>query len=149
LNGGFDWRFESVASVGLAFDQAIRRSGRRSLRLYFDGSTNTDFQHLRQRLPVRPNTSYRFQCYLRAENLSSDSGVRFRLYDEQDPSRLDRLTEDVRGNQEWKVIQDEFTTGPETRLLVVAVRRLPSRGIDRQLGGKVWIDQVSLRAVEE
>ena len=43
----------------------------------------------------------------------------------------------------WKSATGEFTTGPDTRLLVLRVRRLPEGSPIR---GKLWVDDFHLTA---
>jgi len=54
----------------------------------------------------------------------------------------------VTGTRNWSPRQLEFRTGPKTRLAVVRVARPPSRMFDNRISGTLWIDRVSLIAVE-
>jgi tetratricopeptide (TPR) repeat protein len=145
--GGFGWRKPRVGGALFDFDTTTHRSGARSLRVTFDGSANLNFQHLVQYILVEPHSRYHFQVFLRTEAISSDSGMRFRIYDPKHRAALDTLTPGLVGSQAWTLQQTEFTTGPETRLLVIALRRLPSRKFDNKLRGTVWVDDVSLAPV--
>ena len=44
LNGGFDWRVIPAEGAEMAWDEQIVHSGRRSLRVDFDGKANVDFR---------------------------------------------------------------------------------------------------------
>lgn len=147
LQGGFGWRQRPHGSYEYGFDIRTYRSGARSLRVRFGGTHNVDFQHLFQYVPVEPRTRYRFSAALRTEAISTDSGMRFRIFDPKHRAALDTLTPSLVGSQPWTLQQTEFTTGPETRLLVIALRRLPSRKFDNKLRGTVWVDDVSLAPV--
>ncbi len=144
LGGGFGWRKPRVAGALFDVDTTTHRSGARSLRVTFDGSANLNFQHLVQYVLVEPHSRYRFEAFLRTEAISSDSGMRFRIFDPKHRAALDTLTASLVGSQPWTLQQTEFTTGPETRLLVIVLRRLPSRKFDNKLRGSVWVDDVSL-----
>jgi hypothetical protein len=92
-----------------------------------------------QYVPVHPATLYRFSGYMRVEGITTDSGPRFQIYDAEAPSKLFLSTENLTGSSSWSPERLEFTTGPETRLLVVRlaglqpqVRQLDCRnGLDR------------------
>jgi tetratricopeptide (TPR) repeat protein len=144
LNGAFDWREDSIPGVVFSSDSVVIHGGRRALRTTFDGSTNLDFQNLRQFTPVEPRHRYHFAAYLRLEGISTESGIRFAIYDPFHPAALQILTSDLVGSHPWSLIQEEVVTSPETHLLVIALRRIPSWKFDNKLRGTVWVDDVSL-----
>src|ERR1700745_258262 len=116
----------------------------RSLRIVFDGTANLDFQNLMQFVPVVPLHRYHFSAYLRTQDISTDSGVRFAVFDPIHPSLPQLLTPNVVGTQPWSPVVMDFAAGPETRLLVIALRRIPSWKFDNKLRGSVSVDDVSL-----
>ena len=149
LNGGFGWYEIKVAGASFALDSSSPHSGDRALQVSFDGSTNLNFGNILQYVVVEPRTRYRFQAYVRCEAISTDRGVHFRIFDVRRPAALDVETEDLTGTVSAWTPQDlEFVTGPETRLLVVALSRRPSTKLDNKLSGTVWVDDVSLIPVE-
>ncbi len=147
VNGGFGWRQLLVAEASFQLDTSTFHSGSRSLRISFDGGSNLDFSHLVQYVPVEPGTRYRFAAYLRTEEISTDSGMRFRISDPHHTGVVDLLTQDLVGTHPWSLLETEVTTGPQTRILAIWLRRLPSRKFDNKLRGTVWIDDVSLTPV--
>lgn len=147
LNGGFGWRISPLEGVRIDFDEAVYRSAPRSLRLRFDGTRNLGLGNIVQFVPVSPNRRYRFSGYIRSENVSTDSGVRFGITDAQHRGVFDILTHNVVGTQPWALEEVQFNTGPETRLVRIEIRRLPSRKLDNRIRGTVWIDDVSLEAI--
>jgi hypothetical protein len=85
---------------------------------------------------------------MRVEGITTDSGPRFQIYDAEAPTRLFLSTENLTGNSSWSPERLEFTTGPETRLLVLRVTRPFSRKLDNLIAGTVWIDQINLSSAE-
>jgi tetratricopeptide (TPR) repeat protein len=147
VNGGFGWRQLLVAEASFQSDTSTFHSGSRSLRISFDGGSNLDFSHLVQYVPVEPGTRYRFAAYLRTEEISTDSGIRFWISDPHHTGVVDLLTQDLVGTHPWSLLETAVTTGPQTRVLAIWLRRLPSRKFDNKLRGTVWIDDVSLTPV--
>lgn len=147
VNGGFGWRQLPVAEASFQSDTTTFHSGSRSLRISFDGSSNLDFSHLVQYVPVEPGARYRFAAYLRTEEISTDSGIRFWISDPHHTGAVDLLTQDLVGTHPWSLLETQVTTGPQTRLLAIWLRRLPSRKFDNKLRGTAWIDDVSLTPV--
>jgi len=149
VNGGFGWRQLPIPGAPLEFDTAIAHSGARSLRVTFDGSTNIDFAHLRQFVPVEPQTHYRLAAYLRTHEISTNSGLRFWVVDPRRERDLSAFTPNMVDSHPWTLQQMEFTTGPETRMVEIVLRRLPSQKFDNKIRGTVWVDDVSLIAVTQ
>lgn len=138
----FDWNILPVSHVEVTRDSKAH-SGRFSLHIQFDGMENTDFSHVSQNTVLRPGR-YRFQAWVRSENLTTDQGVYFRIADAEDPRRLSVETEQTHGTTGWHLITSTFVVSPATSLVVVRIHRRPAWKFDNQIKGGVWIDQVSL-----
>lgn len=138
----FDWNILPVSHVEVTRDSKAH-SGQFSLHLRFDGAENTDFAHVFQKTVLRPGR-YRFQAYVRSQDLTTDQGVYFRIADAEDPRRLSVETDQTRGTTDWHVITATFVASPATRLVLVRVQRRPAWKFDNQIKGDVWIDQVFL-----
>ena len=149
LNGAFDWREDPVSGAAFGSDSDVVHTGGRALRITFDGSANLDFQNLWQFCPVEPHQRYHFSAYLRLEGISTDSGIRFAIHDAFHPAALQILSPDLLGSHPWSLVEADFVTGPQTHLLIIALRRLPSWKFDNKLRGTVWVDDVSLVPVSE
>lgn len=145
-NAGLDWRFAAGPGYTITLDHFISQRGSRSLRVDFDGGSNPDFLGMSQIVPVQPNTRYRFQGYIKTENISTDSGLFFWISSFQAPvtEQFTRATENRIGTSPWSLEQVEFRTGPQTRLLRLGLRRLLSKKLNNLLQGKVWVDNLSL-----
>lgn len=145
--GGLQWRFEPGAGYQIEID-SLGQSGSRSCRVSFDRTANPDFYHVHQFVPVRPQTRYRFQGFMKTENITSDSGVRFAIFAAGGGAPSHLLSEGPArpASQSWTPDQMEFRTGPDTRFVMVSLRRQQSPGlINSAIGGRVWIDNLSLR----
>jgi tetratricopeptide (TPR) repeat protein len=139
LNGGFDWLYAKTLDVTLALDPTQSHSGHRSLSITFDTAKIED-AGIRQLILVQPNTRYEFSAYFRAEDMEGAGGLRFVM---QDPFKgtIVFASEELKDASFWKQVSDTFATGPETRLLVLRVQRVPAGSPIR---GRLWIDGVRL-----
>lgn len=142
LNGGFDWTHESVPGVSLALDPTESHSGHRSLSIVFDGAGIQD-TGIRQRVAVEPNTTYEFSAYFKSENLQGAGGPVFVVQDGFTDATY-FTSDELKGADFWKQVGGTFTTGPDTRLLLVRVAHIPAANAIR---GGLWID--GLRLAEE
>jgi tetratricopeptide (TPR) repeat protein len=144
LNGAFDWREDPIPGAAFHSDADVVHAGKRALRVTFDGSANLDFHNLWQFCPVEPSHRYHFAAYLRLVGISTDSGLRFAIYDPFHSAAPQILTPNLVGSHAWSPVEEDFVTGPETQLIIVALRRVPSWKFDNKLSGTVWVDDVSL-----
>jgi tetratricopeptide (TPR) repeat protein len=139
LNGGFDWIYEKSPDVSLALDSTELHSGHRSLSLVFD-SRGIEDAGIRQLIPVEPNTNYEFSAYFKSEGLEGAGGPRFLLEDEF--AGLNYFaSEELKDADFWKPVGGTFTTGADTKLLVLRIQRVPAGNAIR---GKLWISSIRL-----
>ncbi len=146
VNGGFGWREVPAAGVRYARDCVVTHSGSHSLRVDFGGSANLDFQNVLQLVAVQPRTRYHFSAWLRTKGISTDHGIRFQIFDPQHESEVQFLTPNMIGTNPWTLVQGDFTTGKDTRLLEAALRRIFSWKFDNKIRGTAWVDDVALSA---
>lgn len=146
-NRGLDWRFSLRPGFQVGLDNITAQNGTHSLQVTFDGTSNPDFGLVSQFVPVEPNRDYRFRGYIRTENITTDSGLRFALELKDPLPGRDRVlfTESKVGTEPWTLAQVDFRTGPTTHFVLVSLHRAASSKLDNLLRGTVWIDNVSLK----
>ena len=142
--GGFGWRQNNVEGGDFDFDTEQKHSGNRSARLTFDGTKNLSYGDLFQYVLVSPGTKYHFQGFLRADQISTESGMRFEILDPKHQQDLDVLTQNETGTVPWTLEQLDFTTGPQTHVILVRIARKPSQRLDNKLRGTLWIDDLTI-----
>ncbi len=140
LNGGFDWRYASTALAQVSIDTSEYHSGMRSLSFTFMSSpgAQTGVSHL---IPVEPNTRYLFHAYAKGQEIYSNSGPRIAIYDVYSNTRY-VFSDDIIGSSAWHPLEAEFTTSPDTRMLILVVMREPGSSA---IQGQYWIDDVTLQ----
>jgi tetratricopeptide (TPR) repeat protein len=142
--GGFGWRQSDAKGADFDFDMDVKHSGSRSARLIFDGTENLSYEGLFQFVLVSPGTRYHFQGFLRTDQISTESGMRFEIVDPKDQQHLDVVTPNETGTLPWTLEQIDFTTRPQTHLILIRFVRRPSERLDNKLRGTVWIDDVTI-----
>src|SRR5258708_923764 len=103
--GGFGWRQSDVAGADFDFDTDEKHSGSRSARLIFDGTKNLSYENLFQFVLVSPGTHYRFQGFLRTDQISTESGMRFQIVDPKHQQDLNVVTQNETGTLPWTLEQ--------------------------------------------
>jgi tetratricopeptide (TPR) repeat protein len=147
-NGGLGWRWNSSIGASIDFDSAPPSYGVRTVRLDFGGGSNLEITEPMQYVPVEPSHAYHFHAYMRTEEISTESGLRYSIVDPNHNNAVNALTENFTGSHPWTATDMEVTTGPETHFLLVRLLRLGSRLFDNKLSGTVWIADVSLAPAE-
>lgn len=143
-NGGLGWRWSPVQGATIDFDSQPGPEGLRALRLDFTGGSNVNLGAPLQFVPVQPQTTYHFHAYMRTQDITTESGLRFSIIDPNHPSAVSVLTENLTGTHPWNAQDANVTTGPETHFLLVRLFRSQSRLFDNRLSGTVRIAGVSL-----
>ena len=139
LNGGFDWQYRQSKQVSLALDPTQSHGGHRSLLITFDAE-KIDDAGIAQLVPVQPSTGYDFSAYFRADDIQGAGGLRFAVQDLYTEATY-FASDELKNADFWKEIRGSFTTGPDTKLLLLRVRREPP---GMPIKGKLWIDAVRL-----
>lgn len=145
LNAGFDWQYQKQSSVTLTLDDRDAHGGRRSLLIAFDGPGILD-AGIYQLVAVQPNTKYDFTGYYKNSEMEGAGGPHFTIQDMYTQA-VYYESEELREAGFWKSADGEFTTGPDCRLVVLHITRIPAGSPIR---GKLWVDDFRIvRKVSE
>jgi tetratricopeptide (TPR) repeat protein len=139
LNAGFDWQYQNQSGVDLTLDASDFHAGLRSLTITFDGPGISD-AGIYQFVPVQPSTTYDFTAYYKTSDMEGAGGPHFTIQDMYTQA-VYYESDELKDAGFWKSADGEFTTGPECKLVVLHVRRLPAGSPIR---GKLWIDDFHL-----
>ncbi len=145
IGGGFAWNVAPpTPGVQVTIDSNEKHSGQRSLRLGFDGSRNVNFSGVCHLAEVQPGASYHFSAWLRAQDLTTDQGTRFRLDWQENSRTAFTETPEMHGTQPWKQMNLAWTAPSGVNQVRVCVTRHPSDDFGSRIHGTAWIDDVSL-----
>jgi len=139
LNAGFDWQYQKQSSVTLTLDPSDFHAGRRSLLIAFDGPGIVE-SGIYQLVAVQPNTTYDFSGYYKTGEFEGAGGPHFTIQDMYTQA-VYYESEELKDTGFWRSADGKFTTGPDCKLIVLHVRRLPAGSPMR---GKLWIGDFHL-----
>jgi len=139
LNAGFDWQYHKQGGVDWTLDPTEFHSGQRSLLIAIDGPGISD-AGLTQFVAVQPNTTYDFSGYYKSGEQQGAGGLHFTVQDMYGQT-VYYESDDLKESSFWKSATGEFTTGPDCKLLILHIRRLPAGSPIRV---KLWIDDFHL-----
>jgi tetratricopeptide (TPR) repeat protein len=142
--GGLGWRWDSPDDTSIDFDSQAGPNGSRAVRLDFTGGGNVAIDAPFEFVAVAPNQHYHFHASMRTDGITTESGMRFAIFDPNHKDAVNVVSDSVTGTQPWTPIDEDVVTGPQTHFLLVRLARYPSRLFDNKLGGTAWIADVSL-----
>lgn len=86
----FDWSIPRRGSVEISRDHDL------GLEIHFDGAENVKLDGVRQSIIVSSG-KYRFAAVIQSDDLTTDQGPFFHIFDPQDLGRVDVQTQQIRG----------------------------------------------------
>ncbi|HTZ34033.1 MAG TPA: tetratricopeptide repeat protein [Methylomirabilota bacterium] len=143
----YSWHFRPLdQGVSIGFDKAEHTSGggQQSLRLSFDGKHNPDLDAACTQVNVQPSTNYYFSGWIKTRDLTTESGIQFRIrgYYSKTPDALS--TREIHGTNPWTEVELDWTSAPDAHLAQICVRREASENPDVRISGAAWVDDVNL-----
>ncbi len=143
----FDWHLEPAEDVRASRTCFAVGKGQCSLELTFRGTENIDYHGVSENAVVRPG-KWMLQGSIKSEGITTDQGVSLRIYDAIQPQNLDVRTDSLTGTHEWRKMECLFKVKSATSLVRIEVTRQASLKADNKIVGRVWIDSVSLKPVD-
>ncbi|HEV7473365.1 MAG TPA: tetratricopeptide repeat protein [Pyrinomonadaceae bacterium] len=142
----FGWQVQSNSQVQIGIDGGQGHTGSRSLRLYFQVRSHIEAINVTQLVPVKPNTEYDFECYLKTDRLESAETPVISIVNAADDAYLGHSTPAPSGSNNWQRVAFSFKTGPQAE--AIKVRMIRSTCADSAvcpIFGTVWYDDFDLK----
>jgi len=147
IGEAYAWRFAKTSrSAQIDFDTQEEYSGKRSLRVSFDGSADVAFYDVCQTVPAEAGTAYELSGWMKSKDLTTDQGVRIELRPGI-PGLTGAITTDVRGTQPWTRFAAVWPGAKENQETQICLRRDASDQEDNKIRGTAWVDDVALTPI--
>ena len=141
----FSWRYQpNTQGVQISLDRVQKHSGSQSLRLTFDGKHNENLEPACTMVNVEPNTAYHFSGWVRTQDLTTNSGIGFRIHSAGGPSSGVDQTREIHGTTPWTLVEMAWTAGPKVHQASVCIMREPSDTPNTNISGSAWVDDINL-----
>jgi hypothetical protein len=142
----FGWQVQSnpQTQIGIATGQG--HTGDRSLRVVFQVRSHIDTINVSQLVPVKPDTQYDVECYVKTERLESAETPVVVITNAADDQWLASSPDAPSGNNNWQRISLSFKTGAKTEAVKVKMQRnsCPNSPVC-PIFGTVWYDDFDLK----
>jgi hypothetical protein len=145
VGGGFGWWVGRLPEARIAIEGGgAAAHGRRGMAIDFRGG-NPEFRHVSQVVPVDEARRYRLTAMIASEAVSSLSGPRLRVDANHACPGLGRTDgPEIRGTAAWQSVEVPFVTPPGCHAVIVRVVRPATERLDRDLRGRLYLDDVAL-----
>lgn len=146
---GFGWQFaRDPNTLKISLDTNDPRSGKFSLRLDWNGNSQPNTPVFSQLVLVEPNARYQLSFAARTQEIVS-GGLPFVVVIDKNSADNRVLAQSKtlpKGNSSWQDYSLEFTTGSETRGVLIGLQR-EGCGADPScpIFGRLWLDNFSVR----
>ena len=148
LGWGFDWHVRRTSGVEVTRDRFVAASGRHSLRLSFSGPPTLDLVTVWQSVVVEPGREYALRALARARDFFTRSGLKVQVAT-LDNARVLAESPAVTGTTpDWVVLETRVRIPEDLNMVLVRLRREGAPAPEGNLGGRVWIDDLSLTQVD-
>lgn len=146
FQGGLDWRLRDSSHLTAKRDQSSRFKDFYSLLLEFDGGENLAGPFLHQWVYLPRPGRYQLRYAVKAENLSTDQGVSFRVVALDRYPSYHSLAEGPMHLEEpdWHLCSVPFQTTSPGTFIEIRLWRDPSRKLDNLFRGRLWLDAVEI-----
>jgi hypothetical protein len=138
LNSGFDWHYSTIPNVATMLDSTQSHDGGESLLVSYSGPSEEI--GMSQYVPVLPGVTYTTSAWVKSEELETANGPRLSVVDPYTSTEYAH-TEETAGTTAWHRVTAQFTTGPDTHLVLLRFSRQPS---ETRIEGRFWVDGVHL-----
>jgi tetratricopeptide (TPR) repeat protein len=144
---GFDWQVRHAWGMEVSLDRFAAASGRQSLRLSFNSFPTLDFSGVYQRVAVEPGREYHLRALAKALDFTTQSGVKLQVVTHDGEQVLGETAAIAGTTADWVPLEAHVQVPPDTALIILRVRREPTPGPEGNLGGKLWLDDITLTPV--
>jgi tetratricopeptide (TPR) repeat protein len=143
----FGWQVQSNSQTQIGIDAGQGHTGSRSLRVFFQVRSHIDTINVSQLVPVKANTEYDLECYLKTERLESAETPVVVIVNAADESWLAGSPAAPSGSNNWQRIFLSFKTGPKTEAVKVKMlRNSCANSPVCPIFGTVWYDDFDLKS---
>jgi len=144
----FGWQVPSSPEVQIGIASSVGHNSNRSLRIFFQVRSHLEPIDVSQLVPVRPDTDYNLECYVKTEQLVGASTPMILIEDASDGAQLAASPNLANGSNDWQPVYLAFKTGPKTEAVQLKLFRGPcsQKGQVCPIFGTVWYDDFALKS---
>lgn len=140
----FGWQLSPLPQTEITTVGSHRHAGTRSLRIIFNGYSKANFYNVSQLVVVEPNTRYRFEGYVRTQDLKSGGTPLIEAANVADNKVLGTSQPFPVGRNDWYPVTFEFSTPEKTEAIYLRTNRAFCGDVC-PIFGTIWYDDFNLQ----
>jgi hypothetical protein len=143
---GFGWRSEKkTPSVALSLDSAGPKDGRSSLRVEFNGDSDSSTPIISQFVLIDPKRRYQLRFSYRSERIVSGGAPTVMVFDAHDNKTLGQSDTFPATTEGWRDTTIDFVSGESAGAVHIALQRNRCASSPCPIFGRFWLDSFSLQ----
>ncbi|HUF05632.1 MAG TPA: tetratricopeptide repeat protein [Aridibacter sp.] len=143
----FEWNIQQGKNPAVGISVEQKREGGKSLALIFEARSTGAFRTVSQAVAVLPGVEYRFEAFLKTE-LETEKTMFWEIADAVTGHVL-ASTQSVAAASDWAPVSAVFSTKDGSEGVIIRLVREKCVGSECRIAGRVWIDAVSIKRVDQ
>ena len=140
----FGWQISNIPQTEVALDASQSRTGNRSLRIVFNGFPKAAYYNIGQIVVVDPSTRYKFEGFVRTQDLKSGGTPVIEVANAMDGIVLGTSAPFPMGRNDWQPVTIEFSTPEKIEGIHVRTNRAFCGDVC-PIFGIIWYDDFNLQ----
>jgi tetratricopeptide (TPR) repeat protein len=147
VDRGFGWFIFAKTEPAVEVDESEKLSGKRSLRLRFNGDWKAPYETISQRIVIAPERRYRISFGVRTKDIVTGGPPAIVVKDAVTNERLGQSEAFPTPSSNWQTMQFEFSTRPGTQAILLEFTRVADACTPCPIFGELWIDDLVIADV--
>jgi len=140
VDRGFNWFIFAKTEPAIEIDEAEKLSGKKSLRLRFNGDWKAPYDTISQRIVVEPEKRYRITFGVRTKEIVTGGPPAIAVRDAVTNERLAQSEPFPTPSSNWQTMQFEFSTRPGAQAILLEFTRVTDACSPCPIFGELWLD---------
>jgi len=147
VDQGFGWFIFAKTEPAVQEDESEKLSGKKSLRLRFNGDWKGPNETISQRIVVEPEKRYRISFGVKTKDVVTGGPPAFAVRDAVTNERLGQSAAFPTPSSDWQTMSFEFSTTAATQAVVLEFMRVAGECNPCPIFGELWLDDLVIEDV--
>ena len=147
VDRGFGWHVAGKPEPAIQQDESEKRSGKKSLRLGFNGDWKAPNETISQTIVIEPERRYRISFSVRTKDLVTGGPPALVVKDAANNDRLGQSEAFPTPSSDWQTMRFEFSTKPGAQAILLEFTRVADACTPCPIFGELWLDDLVIEDV--
>lgn len=147
VDRGFGWHIVGKPEPAIQQDESEKRSGKKSLRLRFNGDWNAPYDTISQTIVIEPERRYRISFGVKTKDIVTGGPPAIAIRDAVTNERLGQSETFPTPSNNWQTMSFEFSTKLGMQAVVLEFIRVAVECNPCPIFGELWLDDLVIEDV--